>query len=194
VELDPRRRLILVTAHRRDSFGEPIRNICRAVAQLCAQYEEVEVLWPVHPNPSIRGAVHELLAGVPRLHLCEPLDYGRFVSALKQSFLILTDSGGVAEEAPALGKPVLVMRDSSERPEAITAGVAQLVGVETERILAAARRLLDDPAAYARMSLGASPYGDGHAAGRIAEAIRAYLHAATAERGHTDGHAPRAAA
>jgi UDP-N-acetylglucosamine 2-epimerase (non-hydrolysing) len=175
VPLDPTRRLILVTAHRRDSFGEPIRHICRAVATLIERFEDVEVLWPVHPNPSVKPVVEGLLAARPRVHLCAPLDYGSFVTAMRSCYLALTDSGGVQEEAPALGKPVLVMRDQSERPEAMEAGVARFVGPNAERIVREASRLLEDPAAYAEMAVGASPYGDGHAAGRIVDLCRAFL-------------------
>ena len=176
VPLDAARRLILVTAHRRDSFGEPIRHICRAIATLSRRYPEVEFLWPVHPNPAVKPVVQSLLGGLPRVHLCEPLAYGSFVSALQRAYLVLTDSGGVQEEAPALGKPVLVMRDHSERPEAISAGVARLVGCAEDSILQQTSKLLDDPVAYAAMSVGASPYGDGAAAGRIVELVRCQLY------------------
>jgi len=176
VSLDSSRRLILVTAHRRDSFGEPIRHICRAIATLSARYADVEFLWPVHPNPSVKPVVENLVGSLPRVHLCQPLAYGSFVSALRRAYLVLTDSGGVQEEAPALGKPVLVMREQSERPEAISAGVAKLVGCAEEDILAETSKLLDDAAAYAAMSVGASPYGDGAAAGRIVELVRCHLH------------------
>ena len=143
VELDPRKRLVLVTAHRRDSFGEPLRRICRAVQDLHDRFADVEFLWPVHPNPSVRPVVEELMTAFPRVHLCRPLAYGPFVSAMKRAAIILTDSGGVQEEAPALGRPVLVMRNESERPEAIKAGVARLVGQDPETIVAEASRLLD---------------------------------------------------
>jgi UDP-N-acetylglucosamine 2-epimerase (non-hydrolysing) len=176
VPLDASRRLILVTAHRRDSFGEPIRHICRAIAMLSERYRDLQFLWPVHPNPSVKPVVQSMVGGLPRVYLCEPLAYGSFVSALQRCYLVLTDSGGVQEEAPALGKPVLVMRDHSERPEAISAGVARLVGCGEDRIVTEASKLLDEPAAYAAMSVGVSPYGDGAAAGRIAELLRRYLH------------------
>lgn len=169
VELDPRSRLILVTAHRRDSFGAPIRAICRAVGRLIDEFDDIEILWPVHPNPAVKPVVEAELAARPRVKLCAPLSYGPFVTAMKRSFLILTDSGGVQEEAPALGKPVLVMRHESERPEAIAANVAKLVGPDEERIVREASRLLRDPEAYRTMSAGASPYGDGQAASRIVE-------------------------
>jgi UDP-N-acetylglucosamine 2-epimerase (non-hydrolysing) len=175
VPLDPARRLVLVTAHRRDSFGDPIRQVCQAVHELCDRHADIEVLWPVHPNPMVRPVVESIVGGHPRVHLCEPLPYGPFVTAMKRSYLILTDSGGIQEEAPALHKPVLVMRNESERPEAIEAGVALLVGPNRDRIIAEASRLLNDATAYARMATGASPYGDGHAAERIVEAIRSFI-------------------
>jgi UDP-N-acetylglucosamine 2-epimerase (non-hydrolysing) len=173
--VDPARRLILVTAHRRDSFGEPIRHICRAIATLAERFSDIEFLWPVHPNPSVKPVVESLVGGLPRIHLCAPLPYGSFVTALERAHVILTDSGGVQEEAPALGKPVLVMRDQSERPEAIAAGVAKLVGAREEAIVTATCELLEDPGLYAAMSTGASPYGDGSAASRIAELSRCFL-------------------
>ena len=171
VDLDPGSRLVLVTAHRRDSFGAPIRAICRAVGRLIDEFDDIEVLWPVHPNPAVKPVVEAELGGRDRVKLCAPLGYGPFVTAMKRSELILTDSGGVQEEAPALGKPVLVMRHESERPEAIAANVAKLVGPDEERIVSEASRLLRDPEAYRTMSAGASPYGDGVAAARIVELI-----------------------
>jgi UDP-N-acetylglucosamine 2-epimerase (non-hydrolysing) len=175
VDLDPEKRTILITAHRRESFGEPIRQVCRAVAELHERFPDVQFLWPVHPNPSIKPVVEGAISGLSRVRLCEPLPYGPFVSALKRATLILTDSGGVQEEAPALGKPVLVLREESERPEAINAGVARLVGHDPATIVAEAGRLLCDPDAYRIMSRGASPYGDGHAAERIVAAVAQYL-------------------
>jgi UDP-N-acetylglucosamine 2-epimerase (non-hydrolysing) len=175
VDLDPTKRLVLVTAHRRDSFGEPIRRICRAIQRLHHRFPNVEFLWPVHPNPSIKTAVEEMLADEPRVRLCEPLAYGPFVSAIKRATLILTDSGGLQEEAPALGKPVLVLRDESERPEAIAYGVARLVGHDPDAIVSQASRLLVDQDAYSEMARGASPYGDGKAAGRIVAAVRGFF-------------------
>ncbi len=190
VDLDPAKRTILVTAHRRDSFGEPIVRICRAVGELHDRFPDVEFLWPVHPNPSIRPVVQGAMSGLSRVRLCEPLGYGPFVSAMKQATLILTDSGGVQEEAPALGKPVLVLREESERPEAIDEGVARLVGHDPEAIVTEAARLLQDPAAYRAMARGVSPYGDGRASERIASAIGRYVGVAenpirtTHHRGH----------
>jgi UDP-N-acetylglucosamine 2-epimerase (non-hydrolysing) len=175
VDLDPAMRTILVTAHRRDSFGEPILRICRAVGALHDRFPDLEFLWPIHPNPSIKPVVERAVAGCPRVRLCEPLAYGPFVSAMRRAAFILTDSGGVQEEAPALGKPVLVLREQSERPEAIAAGVAMLVGHDPARIVAEASRLLRDPAAYRSMARGISPYGDGFASHRIAAAIGRHL-------------------
>lgn len=176
VPLDPRKRLVLVTAHRRENFGEPFRAICRAIRTLAERHADVEVLYPVHPNPNVKLVAHELLASDPRIRLCEPLDYTAFVEAQKRAYLILTDSGGVQEEAPALGKPVLVLRSETERPEAIEAGVARLVGTSEERIVGEASLLLQDERAYRAMSHGASPYGDGQSAERIARILRRALH------------------
>jgi UDP-N-acetylglucosamine 2-epimerase (non-hydrolysing) len=161
------RRMMLVTMHRRENFGEPMRRICAAVRQLLERDPALEVLFPVHPNPNVTAVVHELLGGHPRVRMCAPLDYLSFIAAMEAAYLLLSDSGGVQEEAPALGKPVLVLRDDTERPEAVAAGVARLVGTQTDRIVGAAWQLLSDPSAYQEMARGASPYGDGHAAGRI---------------------------
>ena len=132
----------------------------------------MEVLYPVHLNPNVSGPAREILGGHPRIVLCDPLEYAPFVSAMKRCVLILTDSGGVQEEAPALGKPVLVLRDETERPEAVAEGVVKLVGTKADKILTEAQRLLDDPQAYAAMARGVSPYGDGHAADRIVAVLR----------------------
>lgn len=170
--LDPSRRLLLVTLHRRENFGAPLRRICDALARLIAANPDVQMLLPVHHNPNVRGTLQERFGAMPRVLLCEPLDYPAFVGAMQRATLILSDSGGVQEEAPALGKPVLVLRETTERPEAVTAGVARLIGTETDPIVAAAQELLDDPAAYAAMARHASPYGDGRAAARIVDALR----------------------
>jgi len=172
VPLDPRRRLVLVTAHRRENFGEPFRAICRAILQLLDRYPDIEVVYPVHPNPNVQLVVRELLGGHARILLCDPLDYAPFVEIQKRSFLILTDSGGVQEEAPALGKPVLVLRAETERPEAVDEGVVRLVGTDEALIVAEASRLLDSDSEYRRMARGVSPYGDGLAAGRIVNVLR----------------------
>jgi UDP-N-acetylglucosamine 2-epimerase (non-hydrolysing) len=166
------RRLVLLTAHRRESFGAPMRNIFLAVRRLVDSFPDIEVLCPVHPNPNVKAMAHEVMGGHARIGLCEPLDYFRFVEAMSRSHFILTDSGGIQEEAPALGKPVLVLREQTERPEALAVGVARLVGTDSERIFAEAARLLDDPEHYQRMSAGGSPYGDGHSAPRIVRILR----------------------
>jgi len=163
------RRLILVTAHRRESFGERFEQMCRAMRDLVRSNPDVEIVYPVHPNPNVRRAVDASLKHEDRVHLIEPLDYLPFVHLLKKAFLVLTDSGGVQEEAPSLGKPVLVMREVTERPEAIDAGTAMLAGNTYDGILNAVQRLLDDPAAYGRMANAVNPYGDGLASKRIAD-------------------------
>ncbi|HOJ34757.1 MAG TPA: UDP-N-acetylglucosamine 2-epimerase (non-hydrolyzing) [Candidatus Hydrogenedentes bacterium] len=168
-ELGTQRRLILVTAHRRESFGEPFREMCRAMRDLARANPDVEILYPVHPNPNVRRVTSEILEGEERIHLIEPLPYVPFVHLLKKSFLVLTDSGGIQEEAPSLGKPVLVMREVTERPEAIAAGTAKLVGNRYDGIVESVQLLLDDPQAYAAMANAVNPYGDGRAAQRIAD-------------------------
>jgi UDP-N-acetylglucosamine 2-epimerase (non-hydrolysing) len=164
------RRLILVTAHRRENFGEPIENICHAI-NLLASRENVEIVYPVHMNPNVQGPVHRILEGIPHVTLLPPLDYLPMVHLMKCATLILTDSGGIQEEAPAFGIPVLVMRETTERPEGVAAGTLKLVGTETNRILQETSRLLEDSSAYAEMAKAANPYGDGHAAERIVEAL-----------------------
>lgn len=166
------RRLILVTGHRRENFGEGLRQICIAIKAL-AERGDVDIVYPVHLNPSVQEVVHEMLGEAPNVHLIPPLEYLSFVYLLKHAYIVITDSGGIQEEAPALDKPVLVTRDSTERPEAVDAGSARLVGPSADRLLTEARRLLDDPIAYADMIKGGSPYGDGHAARRIVERIMA---------------------
>jgi len=171
-ELPPGRDLILMTAHRRENFGQPLRDIFEAVRRLAGEYgERVHVLYPVHLNPNVRGPAHEVLGDLPNVTLTEPLGYREMVYALQRCRFVLTDSGGLQEEAPALGKPVLVMREVTERPEAIEAGTAKLVGSAPERIVAAARQLLDDEGAYQAMAKAVNPYGDGHAAERIVQAL-----------------------
>lgn len=162
-------RLLLVTAHRRESFGAAFQEMCGAIAAIVEGYDDLEVVYPVHPNPQVRAAVERLLSGHPRIHLIAPLEYRPFVHLLKQCHLVLTDSGGIQEEAPALGKPVLVMREVTERPEAVAAGAVQLVGTQHDAIVSAVQRLLEDPARYEKMSCAGSPYGDGHAAQRIVD-------------------------
>jgi UDP-N-acetylglucosamine 2-epimerase (non-hydrolysing) len=166
--LDRAKRLVLVTGHRRESFGEGFRSMCRAMRRIAAR-PDVQICYPVHLNPNVKGPVHDLLGGLANVSLIEPQNYVRFVYLMTRAHLILTDSGGVQEEAPSLGKPVLVMRDTSERMEAVEAGVARLVTTDEERIVAEAVRLLDDPASYAAMATGANPFGDGLASQRIAQ-------------------------
>lgn len=168
--LDPAKRLILVTGHRRENFGRGFENICRALARL-AERPDVQIVYPVHLNPNVRGPVHRWLGGRPNIELIEPLDYLPFVYLMDRAHLVITDSGGIQEEAPSLGKPVLVMRDTTERPEAVYAGTVQLVGTAVERIVGAAERLLDDENAYRAMAQAANPYGDGRAAERIRNVI-----------------------
>jgi UDP-N-acetylglucosamine 2-epimerase (non-hydrolysing) len=166
------RRLVLVTAHRRESFGEPFRELCLALREIAeSQGDGVQLVYPVHLNPNVRAPVGEILGGVRNVALVEPLDYVAFVHLMKRAWLILTDSGGIQEEAPSLGVPVLVMREVTERPEAVERGTARLVGTRRETIVAAARELLDDPAARRRMTGKGNPYGDGRAGARIAAAL-----------------------
>ncbi len=165
------RRLVLVTAHRRESFGPGIAAICRALRELVETVADLTVLYPVHPNPNVRRPVHRFLGGVPNVVLTEPLDYPTLVHVMARAVLVLTDSGGIQEEAPGLGKPVLVLREVTERPEAVEAGVARLVGTDPDRIVSEAARLLTDPAEYGRMARAVNPYGDGEAARRIVSAL-----------------------
>jgi len=171
--LDAGRRTVLVTGHRRESFGDGFERICTALAQLAHAYPDVDIVYPVHLNPSVREPVNRLLTGIANVHLIEPLDYLPFVSLMDRAHLILTDSGGIQEEAPSLHKPVLVMRDTTERQEAVGAGVVQLVGTEVRAIVEGVSRLLNDQALYVSMSRGDNPYGDGRACDRIADALRA---------------------
>jgi len=168
----PERRLILLTAHRRESFGRPMAGIFSAVRQVADSYPDVDVLYPVHPNPNVKSMAVEMLGAHPRIVLCEPMDYLEFVRTMAKSYLILTDSGGIQEEAPALGKPVLVLREQTERPEAVDFGVARLVGTDRGLIFQEVARLLDDPERYREMAVGRSPYGDGFAAPRIEKILK----------------------
>jgi UDP-N-acetylglucosamine 2-epimerase len=171
---DDASRLVLVTAHRRESFGPGIEAICLALRDLATRYGDgVRVVYPVHLNPRVREPVHRILGDLPNVVLAPPLDYLRFVHLMKRAYLVLTDSGGIQEEAPGLGKPVLVLREVTERPEAVEAGTARVVGTTRERVVCAASRLLDDPAEYTRMAHAANPFGDGHAARRIVAALLA---------------------
>ena len=166
------RRLVLVTAHRRESFGEPFRDLCLALRDIAeAHPEDVQLVYPVHLNPNVQEPVRAILDGVPNVALLDPLDYVSFVRLLKRAYLVLTDSGGIQEEAPSLDVPVLVMRDVTERPEAVERGTARLVGTRRQTIAAAAHELLSDPGARRRMTGKGNPYGDGRAAGRIVSAL-----------------------
>lgn len=168
--LDPNRRTILVTGHRRESFGDGFRRICAALHELAGR-GDVQIVYPVHLNPNVQEPVHNYLGELSNVHLIEPQDYLPFVYLMTTADIILTDSGGVQEEAPSLGKPVLVMRDTTERPEAVAAGTVRLVGTDVERIVGEITTLLDDPTEYTRMSRAHNPYGDGEAADRILEGI-----------------------
>lgn len=175
IALNECKRLLLVTSHRRENFGAPFRHICRALQTLAERNDDIQILYPVHPNPNVKDVAHEMLGKHINIILCEPLDYAPFVAAMKKAYLIISDSGGVQEEAPALGKPVLVLRDETERPEAVDEGVVKLVGPNYERIVEETQLLLDDPFAYRQMARGVSPYGDGRAAERIVKVLREHF-------------------
>ena len=160
--LEPSQKLILVTGHRRENFGEGFAGICRGLARLALR-DDVQIIYPVHRNPQVMGPVNEYLGGLSRVQLIEPLDYVSFIDLMRQAYLVLTDSGGIQEEGPSLGKPILVMREKTERPEAVEAGTVKLVGTAEERIYREASLLLDDPAEYRKMTRMHNPYGDGHA-------------------------------
>lgn len=168
-------RLILLTAHRRENLGEPMRNMFRAVKRIIEEHDDVQVVYPVHLNPTVREIADEVLGKDPRIHLIEPLEVIDFHNFAARAFIILTDSGGVQEEAPSLGVPVLVLRDTTERPEGIEAGTLKLAGVEEENIYRLTKELLTDEAEYDRMSKASNPYGDGHASKRIGDAISLYF-------------------
>jgi UDP-N-acetylglucosamine 2-epimerase (non-hydrolysing) len=169
--LDPNRKLILVTGHRRESFGDGFERICQALMEVAQQHPEVDIVYPVHLNPNVREPVNRLLSGISNIHLIAPLDYLPFVYMMSRAHIILTDSGGIQEEAPSLGKPVLVMRDTTERPEAVAAGTVKLVGTDTINIVRELNRLLTDSIAYRTMSYAHNPYGDGNACQRILETL-----------------------
>nr|WP_329610948.1 UDP-N-acetylglucosamine 2-epimerase (non-hydrolyzing) [Pseudomonas sp. KNUC1026] len=172
---NPERRTILVTGHRRESFGGGFERICRALAAIARRHPDVDIIYPVHLNPNVSGPVHASLGQIDNVKLVPPLDYLPFIYLMAQSYLILTDSGGIQEEAPSLGKPVLVMRDTTERPEAVTAGTVELVGTNEENICRAVERLLEDQQAYQVMSKAHNPYGDGKACERIVERLMRQL-------------------
>lgn len=169
----PVRRLVLITGHRRENFGEGFDNICRAIRTLCRQYPDTDFVYPVHPNPNVREPIARILAAerTDNLRLIEPLAYPHFVYLMKRCAVVLTDSGGIQEEAPGVGKPVLVMRETTERPEAVEAGTVKLVGTDYRRIVEGVSLLLDDPDTYRAMSRANNPYGDGNACARIADAL-----------------------
>lgn len=164
-------RVIIVTAHRRENLGKPLENICTAIKELVEEYKDIEVVYPVHLNPAVRETVWGILGDMDRVHLIDPLDVMELHNAIARSFMVMTDSGGIQEEAPALAKPVLVLRKETERPEAVAAGTVKIAGVDKNVILALAKELLDNPEEYNKMAQAANPYGDGDASRRICEAI-----------------------
>ncbi|WP_196593985.1 non-hydrolyzing UDP-N-acetylglucosamine 2-epimerase [Pectinatus sottacetonis] len=166
-----KKRVILVTTHRRENLGEPMRHVYKAMRQIVSEYQDVEIVFPVHKNPKVREVVNEELGNLPEVHLIDPLDYEPFANLMHRSYLILTDSGGIQEEAPSLGKPVLVLRDTTERPEAVRAGTIKLIGTQRDRVYKEIKELLDDKNEYIRMSSTSNPYGDGKASIRIVDAI-----------------------
>jgi UDP-N-acetylglucosamine 2-epimerase (non-hydrolysing) len=169
--LDPTRRLVLITTHRRESFGAPLQSTCAAIRELARRHPDLQFVLPVHPNPEVKATVERLLCDLPGMHLIEPVDYLEFVHLMNRAYLVLTDSGGVQEEAPSLGKPVLVLREVTERPEGVAAGTAVVVGTDRDRIVSVASELLTSRAAYERMANAVNPYGDGQASGRIVAAL-----------------------
>lgn len=176
LQLNQNLKTILMTSHRRENFGEPIREICKAVLELVEKNKNIEVVYPVHPNPNVRQPVYELLDGKDRIHLIKPLEYAQFCSLMKKAHIILTDSGGVQEEAPSLGKPVLVLRDTTERPEAIEYGTVKLVGTNRNKIVSTVEQLLNDENEYKKMSEAINPYGDGFASKRIVDVLKTIRH------------------
>lgn len=173
--LDQSKKLILVTGHRRESFGDGFERICSALLQISQIYPQTEIVYPVHLNPNVQGPVNRLLAGVGNIHLVEPLEYLPFVYMMSRAHLVLTDSGGIQEEAPSLGKPVLLMRETTERPEAVMAGTVKLVGTNIELIVSEVGKLINDQSYYKKMSLAHNPYGDGNACMKIANSLAALI-------------------
>jgi len=171
-------RVLLVTAHRRENHGPPLVAICEALKQLAVRFPDIEVVYPVHLNPNVRGPVREVLGSTARVHLVDPVSYGDLLRLMRQCFLILTDSGGIQEEAPSFHKPVLILREVTERPEVVEVGAGRIVGTDTGRIVEETARLLDQPGAYAAMSSAANPFGDGRAAERIVDILATALQAA----------------
>jgi len=170
-DIEEHKRIILVTTHRRENLGEPMRNVYRALRRLVETVPDMEVVFPVHRNPLVRQAVKEVLDGVPGIHLVDPMEYEPFTNLMARSAIILTDSGGIQEEAPSLGKPVLVLRDTTERPEAVASGTVKLVGTDEDKVYNTAYKLLTDEKAYKEMAESINPYGDGHTSERIVQAI-----------------------
>ena len=170
------RKLIVVTAHRRENFGQGLTSICQGIRRLVAEREDIEIVFPVHPNPNVQAIVRPLLGGIERIHLTDPLDYPQFVWLLNSAYLALSDSGGIQEEMPSLGRPALVMRENTERPEGVKAGVCKLVGTSAEMIYRTVIELLDDKHAYARFARRRSPFGDGKAALKIVAALKGLHH------------------
>lgn len=170
-DIEEHKRIILVTTHRRENLGEPMRNVYRALRRLVETVPDTEVVFPVHRNPLVRQAVKEVLNGVPGIHLVDPMEYEPFTNLMARSAIILTDSGGIQEEAPSLGKPVLVLRDTTERPEAVASGTVKLVGTDEDKVYNTAYKLLTDEKAYKEMAESINPYGDGHTSERIVQAI-----------------------
>ncbi|MCD8332377.1 MAG: UDP-N-acetylglucosamine 2-epimerase (non-hydrolyzing), partial [Oscillospiraceae bacterium] len=168
-------KVILVTCHRRENYGEPMERIMSALRTLADRYPEVELVYPMHPAQIVRQTAKRLLGGHPRIHLLEPLNVQEMYHLLRRCYMVLSDSGGLQEEAPSLGKPVLVLREDTERPEAVAAGTVKLAGTEKERILTLASELLEDPAVYGQMAHAVNPYGDGQACGRILDGVEFYL-------------------
>jgi UDP-N-acetylglucosamine 2-epimerase (non-hydrolysing) len=171
VTFEKKNRLLLVTSHRRESFGSDLESICTGLKQIAERNPDVQIVYPVHLNPNVQRPVHRILGALPRVHLIQPIDYDALIWLLSRCYFVLTDSGGIQEEAPAFGKPVLVLRRTTERPEGVEAGVAQVVGVDSAAIVSAANRLLFDSGAYVSMAHAVNPYGDGHAAQRIVEIL-----------------------
>ncbi len=174
LDLNKNLKIILLTSHRRENFGEPLENICMAVKKLVKANKNIQVVYPVHLNPNVRETVFKMLGNIDRVKLIEPLDYAPFASLMKQSHIILTDSGGIQEEAPSLGKPVLVLRDETERPEAVEFGTVKLVGPNTDKIITVVQELLDSEEKYKAVSSAVNPYGDGLASQRIIEALKSF--------------------
>ena len=169
------KKTILVTCHRRENFGEPLANICLALKEIALKNPMFEIIFPVHPNPNVRSVVYEALSNINNIKLCEPLDYPDLVRKMKEAYLLLTDSGGLQEEAPALNKPVLVLRNETERPEAVAIGAARLVGHDTRNIISNVEELISNSSLYEKMSQAGSPYGDGKSSARIAHIIKHFL-------------------